>query len=314
MNRLLQKTVVCILMLAFSLSALSCNRFGGVQQLETEESSTENFLEETDLSEESQIIETVYRIQYLDYEFISDDIKETWREPLEKLIANIKEPLVENKDILDYVAPDPDLPSIEPCFHLSLMDLNLDGIPELWANLGGGSSGNSFYYIYDIFTGEFLGSYGGAGAGSICAYLNTKTGKVEFFSKYQLRYGACARSRHLDRVSLMKNLYEDSLEIYSESRLSEYYSFDLLYEDDYGYFEKYSNASYYANGKECTWDDYYNAYDDFYCDYMRIPETALQRIYIYDYDDYKDDRFERAEKIVDALLSLEQEYLIIPTE
>ena len=61
------------------------------------------------------------------------------------------------------------------------------------------------------------------------------------------------------------------------------------------------------------WFEYYNVIDRFYMDYVRIPETELQMFSVWDIDREFSDRFVRAEKIADLLLSSEQK-IIIPNK
>ena len=71
-----------------------------------------------------------------------------------------------------------------------------------------------------------------------------------------------------------------------------------------------NKAYYFIDFNPVDWFEYYNVIDSFYMDYVRIPETELQMFHVWDIDDEYSDRFIRAEKLADLLLSSGQKFII----
>ena len=99
-------------------------------------------------------IEYIYELKYEEVEFLPESAKEAWREPLIKLLANACVMVNDGEDGVNFLPPNPDLPSVAYGVSVGLFDFDLDGVPEVIVNQGGGSSGNAFYTVYDLMTGE----------------------------------------------------------------------------------------------------------------------------------------------------------------
>lgn len=84
---------------------------------------------------------------------------------------------------------------------------------------------------------------------------------------------------------------------------AEYILEDYFLEDD-------NKAYYYIDYQLVDWFEYYNVIDSFYMDYVRIPETELIMHRVWDIDDEYADRFVRAEKLAELLLSSGQKYVV----
>ena len=77
--------------------------------------------------------------------------------------------------IIGYEPSRPNDPSIVAGCDMGLFDVNLDGVPELLLNLGGGSARNDYFYIYDILTGEKLGTINGGGSDAWAIYYDIES-------------------------------------------------------------------------------------------------------------------------------------------
>ena len=74
--------------------------------------------------------------------------------------------------------------------------------------------------------------------------------------------------------------------------------------------EFYPQTNYYADSKEVTLEEYYALFDSFSDKCIRIPETELRMIYWHEVSEKEDDRVTRAQKMVEALLSSPQKFIV----
>lgn len=239
--------------------------------------------------------------------FVSDSEKERWRAYIETLVKNEEQPFVIGDEVA-YGAPDPSLPSISHGISFGLFDVNLDGVPELFVDLGGGSAGNAFYEIYDIYTGRLLGTLGGGAGGSWCVYLSADNGKYAIFGEYWLRAGFNCGSTHVSRLayfeadgeygslSYLSSVYE------SVSAIGDGAEHEYIYETD-------EYIDYYVNGESTDFETYANESEAFRTTYLRIPETHITMIHRRDVCEDGDTREAAAKKITDALLSANQRFV-----
>ena len=240
--------------------------------------------------------EYIYRISYKDIEFISPETYESWRGPLVKLLSNKAIPYGSGGEIMGYTYLYPDQPCIANGYQLGLFDFDMDAVPELLVNLGGGSAGNAYYYVYDIMTGELLGSLGGGFDKSWCAYFNLDTGKYEIIGQFEWRVGWQGKERIMRKATLTNTMSDNQKKIvYDTSWLYAYYEIDaaeleLTQEEiDDGihasWHEIYTGAEFRVNGNGASIYTYFSEYDFFLEYYIRIPETALLLV---DWDDVCD--------------------------
>lgn len=262
-----------------------------------------------------------YRIAYKDIEFISKESREAWREPLTKLLSNKATPYGENGELLGYTYLYPDQPCIANGNRLGLFDFDMDGVPELLVDLGGGSAGNAFYYVYDIVTGEHLGSINGGFNKSWCIYFNSIEGKYENIGQFEWRSGWQGKQRMVMKATLTNAMSDGRKIMYESHWLYEYYEIEaveieLTSEDiaagvSSAWDEIYTGAEFGVNGDKAYIEDYFAEYDSFLENYVRIPESALMLVEWEDVCDDDEDQTVRAKKMAEALLSSSQEFIII---
>lgn len=253
--------------------------------------------------------------------FLTDDEKEKLRDPLINLLSNetcaIYADTVKG-EIIGYEPYDPNLPTVPEGHGCGLYDVTGDGMPELLVHPKGyyGSSGTITYFVYDIFTGRMLGSIDGGNAESLCVYYFKDTDELCSVGSYWRRGGWSERYRVMMFLS-----YDDEYDVcFEESFLYAHLGIDGEFvkteEIDSGgnYVEKwvetYSYARYSVYGEDATLDAYYGELDWFYMNSIRIPETELQIVKWWDITSDVDDRFDRAERMAEALLSSTQKFLV----
>ncbi|MBO5270131.1 MAG: hypothetical protein J6B77_05055 [Clostridia bacterium] len=304
-------------------SCVGCDRTQVGDVPEGEESVQGSDTQAESVTEETVRTETVYRVLYEDVRFLSAQARESLRAPLTYLLSNRKVVIAEGGDILGYTSLYPDRPCIENGYQLGLFDINVDGVPELLVNLGGGSAGNAFYYVYDVQTGEQLGSLHGGHDRSWCVYFCTETGRYESIGQFEWRIGWMGKERYVHRADIGERMSGDGELLYESEWLYAYYEIDAVNVDltkeeiDAGissaWDEAYTGVSFRVDGSHAYIDDYFDACDTFAQSYIRIPETALRLIDWDDVCDLKEDQSVRAEKMAEALLSSGQEF-IVPKE
>ena len=264
-------------------------------------------------------VKHIYRITYEDIEFISPETYESWRDPLTKLLSNKAIPYGSGGEIMGYTYLYPDQPCIVNGYQLGLFDFDMDAVPELLVNLGGGSAGNAYYYVYDIITGELLGSLDGGFDKSWCTYFNLDTGKYENIGQFEWRVGWQGKERIMRKATLTNTMSDNRKILYDSSWLYAYYEIDAAEleltqaEIDEGIHSSwdqiYTGVEFRVNGNESYIGAYFSEYDFFLENYIRIPETALLLVDWDDVCDYDEDQTVRSKKMTDALLSSKQQFI-----
>ena len=94
----------------------------------------------------------VYPMEESQYLFIDGETKEGWRNYLGYFLSKIA-----LKQIEEGVGS----------YAVGLMDVTLDGVPEIFLAYRGGSMGNVFFQIYDLYSAQKLGCYNAPVNGSI---------------------------------------------------------------------------------------------------------------------------------------------------
>ena len=255
-----------------------------------------------------------------EFYFVSDETKQEWKAPLAKLLSNVLVPYGELGDILGYEATvDSNAPAIPQSFKCGLMDVTMDGIPELLVHPFGyfGSSGIETYFVYNIYSGQKLGEMGGGNAQSWCFYYDTESDALDLVGQYWLRGGFSWRDRYVtemiyddERMECVESKYlSTSHEIFGEQT-------DIVDEDPDDMFytatwvETYPNTTYYINDQEVYLDDYYAAYDHFVQTSVRIPETELILIRWEEISNEDDDASQKGAKMAEALVNSKQEFIL----
>ena len=236
--------------------------------------------------------------------YVSDSEKEEWYNAIVKLISNQEKPYGTPADgIIGYEAPRPDEPSIACGLDMGLFDITGDGVPELLLNLGGGSAGNDYFYIYDIFSGKHIGILGGGGDKAWNIYYDIQNDRYIPIGRYDLRSGDSGSSHHIstiqyseeDQLYYGKTLFYSSYEydkIITEGEDGKIGSIELDIEDVY----------FMVNGEPIGFQSYHYELTDFYQEHSLVPHTGLMLYYWSDVSDDDDSYQERAEKMAQMLL------------
>ena len=252
--------------------------------------------------------------------FLSDEDKKLLRKPLKRALSNETHEIYDDTaigELIGYEPYDKNEPTVAAGYSCGLYDVTGDGMPELLVHPHGyhGSSGTVTYYVYDIFSNNKIGEIDGGNAESWCVYYFTETDELRSVGSYWRRGGYPERYR----VMTLLDYDEESNTCGEELYLYAHFSIEgriVDVKDDDGdtfvgeWVESYPYASYKVRGKGATLDEYYYEMDWFNSNCVRIPETELQMIRWWDVSSDDDDRFERAEKMVDALLSTDQKFII----
>lgn len=232
--------------------------------------------------------------------FYTEKEMEKWREPIENLIANTEYPIYSDDvkgELLGYTSENPDAPSIAYGNSYALYDVNLDGVPELLVNMGGGSAGNFPYAVYDIYTGENVCGIDGGGDGSICAYYFSETAEVKNVNVYSCRSGWSGK-QYFTSVFL-PGTYEETMYLYGAYSMCHDSEGNIVLE----------NASFEVCGKMCDPESYFFEEEDFQKNCIRIKETEIITVYRWDASDDEDTWAVKGEKIANALLSSGQKFI-----
>ena len=242
-----------------------------------------------------------------------DSMKADWEQPLAKLLSNVLIPYGKGGEILGYTASlDDNAPAVPESYACGLLDVTADGVPELliYPLGGGGSAGNALYFIYDIHTGEKIGSLDGGHDKSWCYYYDTETDECRLYGQFWWRMGWAGRDRYVQKL-----VYRDQERPYvSDIYLHTSHTIDAVQElDEDGnssWEEVYSNTNHYLNGKKVTMDDYYEEYDHFTTTCIRLPDTALVLFHWDDVAADDADYAEKGQKMAYALTHSEQVFLL----
>ena len=117
------------------------------------------------------------------FDLVSVPEKNAWRD-------NIIARLTEKREVI--------FSSLSPAernMGVSLIDVDLDGMPELALAFPGGSAGNTLFTLFDIVSGEEIGSYNAAyygdkPLGELALYLDTELNKYLYVGKAVFRNGS----------------------------------------------------------------------------------------------------------------------------
>ena len=278
--------------------------------------------EEESTAEIQTKVKYIYETRYVEPEYIAAEEREKWREGLERLLSNVITPVyVTGGELIGYVATYPDRPAIEPlCFAIALFDIDLDGTPEVLGNAGGGSSGNCFYYVHDLESGEYIGALHGGHDGTWAVYLDREEGDLEVMCEYGLRCGWPSQSYHVSRATLAENVFGMEKTVYETSYLKVLYDEQAvevpLTEEQkeagigLSYDTAYVAVDFSVDGENAGPAHYYEEYGYFADNYLRIEGSGIKSIYWTDVADGIEDPEERARLMADALIGSEQKFVI----
>ena len=306
--------LMILLILALFLPCTSCGKDneGTPEEIATE-SSTE--------AQETEKIKYIYKTKYVDIEFATDEQKREWRSALVSLLNNEKTPIYEKGEgLVGYTCLYPERPCIEPGYQLALFDINTDGTPELLVNVGGGTAGNAFYYVYDIVSGEEIGTLEGGHSNSWCIYFNQTTGNYEAIGQFEWRSGWMGKIRFVNKATITNTMAWNDAYLHETSLMCAYYDIDAakveltaeeIEEGIHASWEEiYPGVRFWVNGDSASIETYFNAQDEFVENYIRITETGIQLV---DWDDVTTDEDNvaiKAEKMAEALITTNQKFIV----
>ena len=236
--------------------------------------------------------------------YVTDEVKEGWREALVKLISNQDKAYGNPEDgIVGYEPPRPDDPSIAAGFDMGLFDVNTDGVPELLLNMGGGSAGNDTFYVYDIFSGELVCHLNGGGEDAWAVYYDTENEKYMPVGRFDWRVGDSGSLHYI--VTVSKDSETDMLcetpLFFSEYEYDKNPHFDVS-----GYLGgmelDIASVDFEMNGETADFQRYHYALTDFYQTHSLVPHTGVKLYYWSEVSDEDDSDRERAEKMAEMLL------------
>lgn len=287
---------------------------------EKEASNNTNEVLTDDNNEEIEKIKYIYQTKYVDFDFVSVEEKSEWKDALVSLLNNQKIAIYdEGKGIKWYSYLYPDRPCIENGYQLALFDINTDGIPELLVNVGGGSAGNAFYYVYDILSGKEIGTLDGGHSNSWCIYFNQLTGMYEAIGQFEWRSGWMGKIRLVHKATITHTMGGNDKYLHETSLMYAYYDINAVEipltkeEIENGIYssweEVYTGVQFRVNGDSASIEEYFEAQDNFIENYIRIVETGIQLIDWNDVTNNDDDVATKAEKMAIALISSEQQFV-----
>lgn len=226
--------------------------------------------------------------------YVTSEQKETWRKPLEKLLANVGDRFSVSENPVYK-----DVPSIPMGYDCALLDVNFDGTPEVIINFGGGTAGNATYSIYDLHTGREMGYFDGATEDAWCVYYDVATKTLCHVGEYRLREGWDMSHRLL--ASLDYHLDDNQYRGREK----------LLKTDVVDHSGEVVHCAYEIGGKFATAEEYEAAYAEFHRSYLMQEGTKMAVISWSDVADSEDDAKTRGKKMAEALLSSAQAFVYI---
>lgn len=272
--------------------------------------------------ETTEKVKYIYQTKYVDFAFVSDQQKNEWKSALVSLLNNEKTPVYEKGEGVEgYSYLYPDRPCIEPGYQLALFDVNTDGTPELLVNVGGGSAGNAFYYVYDLMSGKEIGTLNGGFDHSWCIYFNRTTGRFVSIGQFEWRSGWRGKVRLVNQATITNTMAGNSHYLYEENLLCAYYEIDAasveLTDEEQetnpavqdNWEEIYTDVRFWVNEDRAAIEAYFKAQDRFTENYIRIAQTGIQLIDWHDVVNDDDSIAVKAEKMADALLSSGQKFV-----
>lgn len=224
------------------------------------------------------------------FDVISAEEKEGWREHLIKCLTDKKEQTADPSDPL--------LSNIGA----ALIDVDLDGFPELALTYPGGSAGNTFVELFDIKSGESVGffspgRYGEKELGELALFLNTETSRYIYVGLSGYRGGASVTHSEIYTVA-----YSDKLSEYSHTSL-----FSETYEEEANGTDVKLTARLCINGSEVSAEDYVHKKASFWQKLVRIDSSDV--VYVSWESISGESDSERAAAMADALINSTQVFI-----
>lgn len=215
--------------------------------------------------------------------------KAGWRDPIKAIIFS--------------VLPNGDSPA-ERVMGAGLLDLDLDGVPEVVLAYPGGSAGNTYFDVRDLNTGELRGSfgtgwYGEKQLGELAVYLDTETSRYTYVGQANYRIGWQTMERSVYTITL-----DDKGQFKDKQLFLEEYS----YPSDWNQTLVGDSAVVFkAGGNTLTHEDYFSKLEAFWQKLVKIEGTDFVCI---DFDDVQGETNEEiASAVADSLVNSTQEFV-----
>ncbi|MBQ8214488.1 MAG: hypothetical protein IJZ80_10795 [Clostridia bacterium] len=245
-------------------------------------------------------------------EYVSDAEKAKWKEPLTALLATLHAHpyTVEVDPNAEY--PEDRYMMVEGCEGVALFDVTADGIPEVAVRYAGGSAGNSFFYLYDLYSGQKIGFFDSGWTDDTrygdWAIYRSKAGNDAPFGCYNFRIGAARTETFFATVREIGGEWIYTVPL----MLSRDY--DILIGDD-GYTETDLGYTFYKKTQDGTQPIDVSEFEAdlraFAEEYTRIEGTEMINIEWRELDGYTDETPQNilAEKMAEALLQTKQRFV-----
>ena len=251
-------------------------------------------------------------LPYDQIRFASERQKKRWIKPLTERLASMKpryDSLVIGEggpSYSEYLASE----GIVYGCGLALYDIDLDGVPELLCDLGGGSMGNGEFIAYDLYTGEIvLEHLSGTIDGGWCVYYDTESARFCHIGQLIYRLGWSEKHVRIRRIWAGELTQEPVLDISYRCRMGSWGE-----EPHELYWEVYDTALF---GEPIPVEDYLGVQSEFFRTHIRIPQTEMTVIpyWTAHHDDIHTEppapiSPQQAEQLARALLFSGQEFLI----
>lgn len=287
------KRFTAIFLTALLLFSMTACDFFSDDQKETDSEVFENG------SESSENIESdkgnddpddLNNIESVNYSFISQEEKNTWRSDL---ISVLSKPRVHEFE-----------PYLPGSISVGLMDINFDNSPEVFVAYSGGSMNNIYIEIYDLKNDSDPITYDGACYGgyyNICLYVAYKDGEFVILSEGSLR---------IPETGWVTYICTEQID-YTSQALTGNILFEISSESNY----------YECNGQVVDEAEYEAMYQQFLLDYKKIESTQIQMMRWSDIGEVEKrepqtksstpvyTREEIAEIMADSLLSSSQQFI-----
>lgn len=242
---------------------------------------------------------------YPDEIFATDADKEQWYSALVRLLANQQEfeGAISNDDFQP-LSLNENAPTIPWCLSVGVLDITGDFVPEVFLNMGGGSSGNNYFEVYSLFTGKHIASIsGGGGNDSWAIYYDMENEQYTPIGRYDWRIGDSGSQHFINTTAYDKNddMYYESPLFYAEYDYERIPCFDENGNPD-GYDLQLSKMTFHVNGEPSGSSGYNYDLTQFYQTHSLVPHTGLTLFYWGDVTAPGDSKQECAEKMAHKLL------------
>ncbi len=211
------------------------------------------------------------------YRLLTEEDRQTWKPYLLNTLANIGV-----KDSEHY---------IPGSYAVGLMDINFDNVPEVLAAYSGGSMGNVFIEIYDLYTGKEIDHYNAShwkDGDNIYLCVVDQNWEKSILTEGSYRDPDLGWIKHFNLLSYESNSGVSFTPLFAESVSQEI-----------GYYK--------CNGQTVTKEEYDAQFQQFLKDYQTISATQIQLIKWEQFDTAS--REELNAKMADALIGSTQEFV-----